>query len=440
MAVAPLVPCRRQYRICGYSQSNPQETPAWFSLQPRLNGKTFSIDVSESRFRNSPNRMNEFQNYVTYLASDEASESEDTGSMPENNDAHNGQDITIDDCFAWTVHPFIMSFRKLAPKASPTSKMTLQDYFNSESYECQLGAADDRLVPESIDLLDTNNSFIPKNCYIDRNNKHSSNASALFPTFPLSQIEILSDCPDSILDDEPRLVRVQGEVYFFKSFEAVGEDLGRREISKYEQIAMANFGPEIRTSRLFAIAQDEQRRIMGMLLHPIHEDTTLADALVPTTPESTRMRWKEQIRLSLQALHDAGIIWGDAKADNVIVDLHGDAWIIDFGGGYTEGWVDKDSSGTMAGDIEGLKNIVALLNTGGNTRVQIANNCICMPLHTYILVRDAREYYTRRATPTAPPSVLFYILKAPFLATAQSSNFVAGCPVYISTFFTPWLY
>ncbi|KAM3500115.1 hypothetical protein MY11210_009550 [Beauveria gryllotalpidicola] len=310
--------------------------------------------------------MHEFQNYLTYLASDEPSESEDNDSIPETNDAHNDQDITIDDCFAWAVHPFIISFKKLAPKASSTSKTTLQDYFNSESYECQLGAADDRLVPESIDLLDTNNSFIPKDCYIDRNNNHSSNASALFPTFPLSQIEIMSDYPDKILDDEPRLVRVQGEVYFFKSFEAVGEDLGRREIRKYGQIAKANFGPEIRTSRLFGIAQDDQRRIMGILLHPIHEDTTLADALVPTTPESTRMRWKEQIRLSLQALHGAGIIWGDAKADNVIVDLQGDAWIIDFGGGYTEGWVDRDSSGTIAGDIEGLKKIVALLNTAGD--------------------------------------------------------------------------
>jgi len=38
--------------------------------------------------------------------------------------------------------------------------------------------------------------------------------------------------------------------------------------------------------------------------------------------------------------------------------LHSNAWIIDFEGGHTEGWVDRDKAGTVEGDLQGLENIV----------------------------------------------------------------------------------
>lgn len=34
-------------------------------------------------------------------------------------------------------------------------------------------------------------------------------------------------------------------------------------------------------------------------------------------------------------LHEFGIIWGDGKPSNVIVDQSGDAWLIDFAGGWS---------------------------------------------------------------------------------------------------------
>ena len=36
-------------------------------------------------------------------------------------------------------------------------------------------------------------------------------------------------------------------------------------------------------------------------------------------------------------LHEAGVIWGDVKPYNVLVNEHG-IYIIDFGGSYTDGW------------------------------------------------------------------------------------------------------
>ncbi|KAJ3498978.1 hypothetical protein NLG97_g705 [Lecanicillium saksenae] len=371
MASQQFVPDARPYRICSYSLSNPHEDSAWFSLGLRLHGKEFSITVLESQFRNSPNRLREFLKYHAYLTSHEdTSEGEDDACTAESNDVGGGQDMTIDDCFAWAVQPFIVLFNEIAPKPSPTLEITLDDYFNYDSYCCHLRATYDSLEPGPVELLETIPSFIPEEYETESSNQENPEVSALFPTFPLSVIEIVSDRPEDKFDEEPRLVRVQGSEYFFKSFEALGEDIGRSEIRKYEEMAKANLSPESHISRLFGIAQDDQGKVVGIMLHRIHhENTTLEDVILTTTPESTRKRWRDQIRQSLEALHAAGIAWGDARAGNVIVDVQGDAWITNFAGGYTKGWVDKDRTGAIASDIQGFSRIEELLTTRGGALV-----------------------------------------------------------------------
>jgi hypothetical protein len=50
---------------------------------------------------------------------------------------------------------------------------------------------------------------------------------------------------------------------------------------------------------------------------------------------------------------------GDAKPDNVLIDKNNDhAWIIDFGGGYTRGFVGREKAGTIERDLQGLEKIV----------------------------------------------------------------------------------
>lgn len=61
-------------------------------------------------------------------------------------------------------------------------------------------------------------------------------------------------------------------------------------------------------------------------------------------------------------LHENNIIWGDAKADNFMVDEDDRLWIIDFGGSYTEGWVDPELSETVEGDDMGVEKIVNALH------------------------------------------------------------------------------
>lgn len=64
---------------------------------------------------------------------------------------------------------------------------------------------------------------------------------------------------------------------------------------------------------------------------------------------------------SCRGRYDHKIIWGDAKADNFMVDAHNELWIIDFGGSYTEGWIDPELAETEQGDITGVKKIVNAL-------------------------------------------------------------------------------
>lgn len=46
-----------------------------------------------------------------------------------------------------------------------------------------------------------------------------------------------------------------------------------------------------------------------------------------------------------------------------MIDLNNDAWLIDFGGGWSEGWVDENLQNTVEGDQQGLKRILEFLDS-----------------------------------------------------------------------------
>lgn len=59
------------------------------------------------------------------------------------------------------------------------------------------------------------------------------------------------------------------------------------------------------------------------------------------------------------------MIWGDGKPDNVLINSKtDDSWLIDFGGSFTEGWVDVELKETLAGDEQALGKITHALDTG----------------------------------------------------------------------------
>jgi hypothetical protein len=62
----------------------------------------------------------------------------------------------------------------------------------------------------------------------------------------------------------------------------------------------------------------------------------------PDTSRAERQRWYDQISEAVHTIHRGGRIWGDAKPDNVLIDINRDACLIHFEGGWTLEWVDDE--------------------------------------------------------------------------------------------------
>lgn len=68
-----------------------------------------------------------------------------------------------------------------------------------------------------------------------------------------------------------------------------------------------------------------------------------------------------QIRDTVEQMHQIGVVWGDGKASNVIIDEKENAWLIDFGGGWTDGWVDEELADSVEGDNQAVTRIMTFL-------------------------------------------------------------------------------
>ncbi|KAF3214508.1 hypothetical protein TWF192_006092 [Orbilia oligospora] len=113
-----------------------------------------------------------------------------------------------------------------------------------------------------------------------------------------------------------------------------------REISNLQTIRNANSG-SIRVPKL-----------LGYNLKNIKLDEV---------PWELRERWAIQIRQSLEELHRIGVFWGGGKPSNIIIDDNNDLWLIDFGDGWTNGWTEEMSVGTLASDKQVLEKILKYL-------------------------------------------------------------------------------
>lgn len=177
--------------------------------------------------------------------------------------------------------------------------------------------------------------------------------------YPPSQIKIRYDRPQDVLTRKPRRVCIMGrqETYFFKPFCSGGrsEEISN-ELEAFKRISKANLHPRARVCRLHGVV-GEADRLLGMLLTLVDERFTLNQAKTLAS-SSLRGKWAAQVKESVSELHQAGLIWGDVKPDNILIDTSDDAWLIDFGGSYTEGWVDKDKAGTIEGDLHGLARVL----------------------------------------------------------------------------------
>ncbi|KAG7143184.1 hypothetical protein HYQ46_007524 [Verticillium longisporum] len=161
-----------------------------------------------------------------------------------------------------------------------------------------------------------------------------------FPIVGLAGVEVPYDDPADIFSIIPQRVLVHGQFFFYKS--SVSTEATRNEIGKYDKIAASGLSSsELPTSRLYAMS--EERRTW---------------AVDERAPLALREKWAAQIKDTVAKLHHLSVVWGDVKADNVLVDENGNAIVIDLEGGTTQGWVDREKEGTVEGDAQGVENMM----------------------------------------------------------------------------------
>lgn len=299
------------------------------------------------------------------------------------------------------MRPFVPLIAELAPTPTPVpehGRATLHDYLFPEWFVCKLEAVNNNLMPRRVDTQHL--GHIRPGVWLD--NEFLSDLREWSTSFDPSRVMIYSEQPEDALYKAPEKVHVNGSqtAYFFKAFEPGAIIQAKAELRAYKMISKADLGPDVHICRLCGIVQDENGFLMGMLLTYIdHRHRTLQTAVAPDTPLSLKQKWASQITTSLNALHEAGIVWGDAKAENILVDTEDNAWITDFGGGYTEGWVQKENAGTAEGDMQGLETILSFIKTRESVQFAIfqsSRNQLLLPpcFNIYLTKRSARDALT----------------------------------------------
>ncbi|KAI1190754.1 hypothetical protein F5B17DRAFT_38204 [Nemania serpens] len=168
-----------------------------------------------------------------------------------------------------------------------------------------------------------------------------------------------------------------GDEAFFKGFE--------REFDCLRTIARLHLAHSIRVPKLLGLVTSaETGEIIGILEEyiPTGNPSTLGDLedkkgsehegtedegegvgveAIEASPER-RKKWGAQVQETVDLLHEIGVIWGDGKPHNVLIHKETVyAWVVDFGGGYTHGWVDKELMESRQGDEQAVGKILEFL-------------------------------------------------------------------------------
>ncbi|KAF4444317.1 kinase subdomain-containing [Fusarium acutatum] len=263
---------------------------------------------------------------------------------------------TLEDFYDWIMEPLLPEFRQL-PKI--TSTLTLQHFLFPKTSRYDIRGDGDQLVAvpsnDSSEMIPIFGIKLPEE------------TCAPWPCYDPKDIQL----PGKRNTHGPptyrpsRVLMKDGRSAFFKPMRHGDEKSFINELDKYNSIRDADLPESLRISRLIGLVRDETGQAFGLLLTYIDcGHKTLLCAAESDTSTELRKSWAQQVNDTVRRLHAAGIVWGDAKPNNILVDQKNDAWLIDFGGGYTNGWVSKEQSGTVEGDLQGLRKINEFLLHG----------------------------------------------------------------------------
>lgn len=337
-----------QYNIHHYIvSSHEDDQDATFNVA--RNGKAFYIELSPSYFVNSPDTLRTYLSHLELLRS--------------------GEEV-LDDVydtyvFPWVMSPFLPLLVELAPPPAgdPTdTKRSLQDSLFPDFFVLHFYVVDEQFSPRRI--VTDKRSLYPS--FIRFDDGFLDELEQWTVLYDPAGIVLSFENPEDALFKPPRKVLIKNETItcFYKPCHSAVQAI--RELKAYRAIADAGLHRGLNIGRVHGVVMDDQDFITGILLSHIDcGDVPLSCRVIPDdahdSPPDVRRVWMQQLDTALAALHQAGIVWGDVKAENVLIDKDNNAWVTDFGGGYTPGWVDKELAETVEGDMMGMAKIRQLL-------------------------------------------------------------------------------
>ncbi|KAH7392362.1 hypothetical protein DE146DRAFT_766606 [Phaeosphaeria sp. MPI-PUGE-AT-0046c] len=259
----------------------------------------------------------------------------------------------------WILSAFGDVTAEWAPPDREPIECSLYEWYHGPTYFYDLHIKGGRLHPELLETTDDLNARIEK--LVPRLKMPKYIQSIDLPWINANDLTVQSEVSLPEPAHPGKVEDKEGNVYFFKP--VVPDEPGpvKREISILQKLAEKQL--DIKVPRLlgFVSFNNSKTEAMGFLLSNINGPKPLTKLLKKSVPRAKRAEWATTSEKYVKILHEHDIIWGDAKADNFIVDAEDELWIIDFGGSYTEGWVDPELSETREGDDMGLEKVVKAL-------------------------------------------------------------------------------
>jgi tRNA A-37 threonylcarbamoyl transferase component Bud32 len=259
----------------------------------------------------------------------------------------------------WILSAFADVTATWAPPNREPVESTLHEWYHGPTYFYSLQIKAGQLEPELLETTEELENRIEDLVPRLKMPKYIQNIDV--PWIDAHDLTVQSEVSHPEPAHPGQVVDEDGNVYFFKPVVADQPGPVKREIQILQQIEKADL--DIKAPKLIGFVgfESSKAEAMGYLMTPIKEPRPLTHFLKSSVPREKRAEWANKSEEYVKALHSHGIVWGDAKADNFIVDANDELWIIDFGGSYTDGWVDPELSETREGDDMGVEKVVKAL-------------------------------------------------------------------------------
>lgn len=293
-------------------------------------------------------------------------------STPELDEETNAKDNTSEPTRA--LHKWIlMPLSKHLPSSTSQSRMNLYDWYHNPIHYYTLTTSSGKLQAEEDKSPAKLMTGRLKDFLIPTVSLPKKTLDLSVPQISASDLIALS-CATDPAPYHPILVSHKDETYFLKPVDPSQPGPTIREIHSLHSIAEKGLHdredfrcPELRALVHFSSdspsnSPSEKKHITALLLTPIPSPTPLTLMLDSSVAEEKRTQWANDAARMVEVLHENDLVWGDAKGDNFLVDGEEEkVWMIDFGGSYTEGWVDEKIKETEEGDWMGTEKVVNAL-------------------------------------------------------------------------------